>query len=429
MNRITVILGALLFTVQLAGCGACQRVADSRADFLREDAAKEPSRSPQIVLQIPQAMIDETLKSTQRKLSKVSFRLPGLGDLSRYIGRLSLTPTKVLLDVDRTQAVHLGVRLDVGYNRRVLFGLKLTAVAPIRYNEKTGVMEIIVNHDLFKNVEPEIPDGAVTKLAKMLRKELPQIARPLFPMSQLKKGARKGIEALSKNLYRLIRKEMLTPMGEMVRFRFQLPKIPIERVTLRSDRSGWSLGIRTSLPGGGLKSGLSAVPSSRLRVSVSTEMLASIGNWGMKTGAIPSTFNRKGTPQKKGEFVAALGWRKNARPLQLHLWTRAPETQGVCLYARAAGAPGVRLSRRQLKVSIKKGKLEELDGPPLINSAASLLGITKKTFSFTQKIALQNEVHLGTHSLGLKLQSASIDSEVLQFDFLAKAKKTKKSGS
>jgi len=324
MSRTPIVLLMLLTSIQLAGCGACQRVAESRAQFLEEQATPQSGRGHHIVIQVPKGMIDRTLKTTERTLPKVSFRLPGLGDLGQYVGRLTLDPKKLSLDIDRNQSVRLGVALDVGYNRRVLFGLKLQAEAPVKYNANTGVMEIIVPHDLFKNVEPVFSDGAITNLAKMLRGELPQIARPLFPMSTVKRGAKKAISALSKNVYRMVRKEVLTPMGEMVRFRFQLPKLPIERATLRSDRNGWSIGLRTTLPGDGIKNALATVPSSRVRVSVATSMLASIGNWGMETGALPSTFNRAGKAKKNGEFVAALGWRSDPRPLQVRLWTRAP---------------------------------------------------------------------------------------------------------
>lgn len=426
MRLFTTIIILAGFISQLTGCGACQRVAAHRAAFLEAQKDIVSDREHQIILQIPKSLIDSTVKSAERKVSAVSFRMPGLGDLSRYVGRLSLDPKDISVDVDRKQAIRLSVLLNVKYNRRGLFDLRLTAEAPVKYNEKTGVMEIVVRHDLFKTVEPVPSKNAVNSLAKALRSELPRLARPLFPLSAVKTGARRAIAALSRDVYGLIRRDVLTPMGEMVRFRFQLPKIPIERVSLRSGAHGWAIGLRTSLPGDGIQASLQSVPSRRVRVSVSTPMLASLGNWGMSTGALPSTFDQKGKARKDGPYVAALGWRKDTRPMQVQLWTRAPETAGLCIYARAAGTPGIKLARKRLKISFEKAQIEALDGPPLLNSAAAILGISRRSFGFTKELALQNEIRLGSQSLGLTLKSASIDSEVLQFEFLTESGKSKK---
>ena len=353
--------------------------------------------------------------------------MPGLGDLGQYIGRLSLDPKDISIDIDRKQAIQLSLLLNVQYNRKGLFDLRLTAEAPVKYDEKTGIMQVIVRHDLFKTVEPVPSKNAVNALAKALRGELPRLARPLFPMSTVKVGARRAISALTKDVYRLIRRDVLTPMGELVRFRFQLPKVPIERVSLRSDPHGWAIGIRTTLPGDGIRGPLKGVPGRRIRVSVSTPMLASLGNWGMSTGALPSTFDDKGKAKKNGPYVAALGWRKNARPMQVQLWTRAPETAGLCIYARAAGIPSIKLAKKRLKISFDKGRIEDIDGPPLISSAAALLGISRRSFGFTKNLALQNEIRLGSKAVGLTLKSARLDPQVLEFEFLTDLNPKKKS--
>ena len=99
-----------------------------------------------------------------------------------------------------------------------------------------------------------------------------------------------------------------------------------------------------------------------------------------------------------------------------YLPVRSRALANVCMYVRAGAVPVVELKKNALKVGFEKAKIEEALGPPLFKQALSVVGISKRVFSFTKTIALQNKVRLGSKSVGVTIDHARFDTEALRFD-------------
>ncbi|MEE2788834.1 MAG: hypothetical protein VX589_15970 [Myxococcota bacterium] len=420
----------LLVTFLLAGCGGCPQVKQHRQDFLAQQGrvANANQQQPHILLEIPRTLIDRTLNQTLNQLPSVSFHLKGLGDVGRFIDRLSIKAKDIRMELDRVKDARLDLDLDVRYGRRVLFGMRLIARAPVSYNVKTGVMRIIIRHDLFEKVEPRIDDGAIDRVASSITAEMPAFSRALLPKSVIRKYANKAIKYLARDLYGLIRTEILTPMGELTRFSFTLPKIPLRKMTVRSNRRGWQIAAITTIPAAGIKPSKTPPQGEIVRFGLSTDFLAKLGNWAMRTGKLPSRFDQRGRARKNGDFVAAFGWKASQRPLQVNVWTSNIEMANMCVYVRAAAQPVVELKDRKIKVGFKNAHIEETLGPPLLTETLSVLGVSKHMFNFTKQMTLQNKIRLGSKQVGVTIKHLRFDPNALRFDLNLSREQAKKPG-
>ena len=228
----------MLAVLGVVGCGGCPQVKQHRQDFLTQQQVVPTShrQHPHILLEIPRTLIDRTLDKTLKALPSVGFNLKGLGEVGRFMERLSIKAKDIRMELDRVKDARLLLDLDVRYGRRVLFGVHLAARAPVEYNTKTGIMRIIIRHDLFEKVEPRIDREAIGQVTSSITGKMPGFTKALIPQSLVRKYAKKGIQYLTRDLYGLIRKEILTPMGEMTRFSFTLRKYRCEKS--RSGRIG-----------------------------------------------------------------------------------------------------------------------------------------------------------------------------------------------
>jgi len=405
----------------LAACGACPAVEQNRQAFLGEQRSEQPDRGHHILVAIPKKLIDKGVDKAFKAMPDVPIKLPGLGNLNRYIKSLKFKPRKLGIDFDRTSAAQIRLDLDAFYGRAKLFSVDLAAVAPVKYNPKTQTATLIIRYDIFKTVTPRLSRGAADNLTKLLRKQLPSLVRAVFPTSKVRRYASKSLNALLKELYPLLRKRMLKPMGELTRFKFHLPDVPIERITMLSTKNTWQLGIRTSLAARGLTPKETKLAANQLRFSLSSDVLAKLGNWAIAKGKIPASYNRRGKPDKKGDFVAGFGWESDRSPLKVKMWSK--DTSGrldasTCLFVQAGATPTVALRGKKMKVGFKNGRIEDVIGPPFIKQALDLMGISRRAFNFSKSIALNQRLRLGTKSFGLTLKEARFTNRALRFDMI-----------
>ena len=159
----------------LVGCGGCPQVSLHRSDFLKTQKTAVDGTQPHMMLEVSRELIDSTLDKVLGKLPKVSTQLKGLGEVGKFLDRLSIRARDLRMELDRVKAARIDLDLDIRYRGRRLFGMLLTASAPVKYSPKTGVMEIVVNHNLFaRRIEPKVSDKAIDKLTASLRREIPR---------------------------------------------------------------------------------------------------------------------------------------------------------------------------------------------------------------------------------------------------------------
>lgn len=407
--RRTVILLALA----LAGCGTCQQVAAHRESFRAEMEAATESDAPHVRLEIPQAVIDGWTRAALAQLPAVPFELPGLGDLGRYVDRLGIEPRQMRVAIQRDDAARFDLDFDVKSGGRALFGLQLGAVAPVRYDVAKGTLEIQLRADMFEAIAPRLDGNATARLTDALLQPVPAALRaPLRSTAQ--RVARDGVELLTRQAYTLLRRQVLTPLGTVARFRVTMPDLPIQGLALTTANGGWRVDARLPFSARGL--GAAPLAGAGMKMAVSTEALAALGNWAMDRGKIPARYTREGKASTSGDFTAGFGWQSGARPLKVHLWTLEEQAAGICLHARAGASPIVALRNGKLEVGFEDGTIEEITGPPLISSALDLMGISTEAFEFTRSIATRSRIQLGRGAVDVALTGIELRGDALTLE-------------
>ncbi len=408
-----------LLAATLAGCGTCQQVTAHRDAFRSEMNQPPSSSAPHIRLQIPDEMVSAWTRRAVSSLPEVPLSLPGLGDLSRYVDRLGIDPRSMRVGIDRNESARFDLDLDIKSGGRALFGLQLGAVAPVTYDPKRGTLKIALRADLFENVTPRLDDGAVDRLTGALLAPVPGMLRStLRPTAQ--RVAREGAEYLVREAYGLLRRRVLTPLGEVATFEFALPDVPLQSLALTSEAGQWIVDARLPFSGAGLtgKSG----KSDGMRMSISTQALAQLGNWAMSRGEIPARYTREGKATQNGEFEAGFGWQSGERPLKVHMWTAEVPQTGICLHARAGADPRVSLAKGKLDVGFENGTIEEILGPPLISNALGLMGISTEAFAFTRTIATKTRLEFGNEKVGVEVTALELAGDTLRIDLASSGK-------
>ncbi|MDY0060480.1 MAG: hypothetical protein RBU45_11785 [Myxococcota bacterium] len=413
----------------LAGCAAtCQQVSSHRASFVQRLEAPPPDQRPQLQLEIPDRLLRRTFEQAIAALPVVGVQLPELGDVARHVGGFGIKARSLRATLQKDSAAQLDLDLDLQREGKGVFGLALGAVSPVQFDPATRRLTLPIRADLFEKVAPKIDVGAADGLTDALIAQLPAAVRPLFPRAALKAIAQRSVDSLAQQAYTLVRRQLLTPLGELARFEVQLPDLPISGISLQSAPTGWLVGARTTLAARGLPSGgvqaprpaATATTPDRLRLSISSETVLALGNWAMGKGKLPGRYTLQGKADGQGDYLAGVGWVDGTRPLKAHLWSRPDSTAaktGVCLYARAAATPQVSFEGGRLEVGFTGGQVEEVIGPPLVSQALDLLGLTRQVFEFSKTVSSKTQLKLGRGSHTVELKSAAWRNEGLALDF------------
>ncbi len=417
--RLASVTCLLALALGLSACGACQKVSSSRQTFLEAQQGGESSGGPHLSVEIPDALIRSWLDGAIRSLPGVSFDLPGLGDVGRYAGKFDFKARSLTVAIDRDDAARFDLDLDVKRGGSTLFGMRLAAAAPIVFDTQKGTMRIALRADLFEKVEPRIDDAAVGRLTDALYALVPSPARLVLSKSAVRRYATAGVEALARQTYGLIRRQLLTPLGEVAQFTVKMPAVPIAALSLSSVRGGWRVAARTTLAAQGLRLPAQiGAGADTVRVMISADTVAKLGNWAIARGDLPARYSRDGKADAKGELDGGMAWEGGARPLKALVWTHAPEARqdGLCIAARAGADPVVSLDKGKLKVGFDNGQIEEVVGPPLLSVALDILGITEKVFDYTKTVATGTRLSLGKGSYAVELSRVALKSDAFTLD-------------
>ncbi len=115
----------LLLTLSLAGCGACQKLASSKQAF-RAEAPVDPA-APHLRVELPKALLDDWLDDALETLPDTGFELPGMGEVSRFIGNFSLSPRRLALNADLKEKLGFDRDFDLKKGSLTIFGMAVTA--------------------------------------------------------------------------------------------------------------------------------------------------------------------------------------------------------------------------------------------------------------------------------------------------------------
>ncbi len=415
-----------LLPLLLAACGSCQRVAAHKEAF--RAAAPAQADGPHLSVDIPEKMLDGWVDGVLRALPTADYRLPGLGDLGRYLGNYTVAARSLSVSADTTKGMKVDLDFDIKDGRKSLLGLELAAVAPITYDARTGRAVFSLRADMFEKVKPKLPANAVDSLTNTLYGYVPSIARNLLSKSTVRSLVNRSIDEIVDRAYALLRSQVLRPMGELGRFQIDLPtSVPISGLALRKGRGGdLRLDVKSSLAAAPLAA---ASPKQRpsadaLRMRVSTDLVVALGNRLMADGKIPQRYDRNGKAQKDGMFEAGMDWQAGARPLKVDMWALGSGGKGlalsgesgVCLRARAGATPTLDYTKGKIAVGFEDGQIEEVDGPPLLEVGLGVLGITERAFAYSKEFAAGTTLRLGSDKLGVTVEGLRIAGDELVVD-------------
>ena len=409
---------SLLLAALLAGCGACARVDSHQAAF-RQAAPAAPT-GPHISIDIPKKLVDRGLDAAIDALPTADYRLPGLGDVGRYLGKYSVAARSLSLSADVDDGVAFDLDFDIKGGNRALLGMELRAVAPVEYDRKSGKAIIKLRADMFEKVKPKLPGNALDTLTNGIYAEMPSVARALLNKRTVRRVVSGALDEIVDQAYTLLRNRVLKPIGEIARFEVDLPSsVPIAGLGLHAGRGGdLRLDVRTTLAAAGLAKGnpKSRPSGERLRLRMSTDAVAALGNWAMGKGHIPARYNQQGKPQKGGAFTAGVDWKQGARPLKVNMWSRSETAKnGLCMRVLAGAKPKVSYAGGKLAVGFEGGKVEEVD-PPVVQFALDVMGVTEQVFGYTKTFASGTQMRLGPKRYGVLVRSAKLDTRTLQME-------------
>ena len=219
--------------------------------------------------------------------------------------------------------------------------------------------------------------------------------------------------------YPIIRKNILSPLGEVAKLEWALPDYPITKMEVKVSDEAWRIGLWTNIKADGLGArAMSRGVDERgrgTRLVISAPWLAAAGNWAMKKGKLPSRFNRKGEPKSNGSAVATMTWnakKKVKRPLKIHLWAGEHKSLNLCLYARAGVDPELKVEAGKLSIKTES-KLERVEGSKLVKMAVNLSGIGERTLKWHHEAASLSSMKVGGSTMPLTWLNVSLNRDYL----------------
>ncbi len=429
------LLAVALLSTQPACGPQCSVIQGEHDAFRAESVAKRSTgRGAHIRIGIPMHVITHPLDAAVARMKTASMDMPGLGDLAKYVpaSKIGFKARKIQLTLDRDDAAKVAIDFDVTQGRKTLFGLSLSARAPITYTPSTGKMRFSIRADLFDKVQPRFDTDAVERLTDHLFDQLPSLARAFVPRGEVSRLAKRAVDLLAGSAYDLLRREVLSDMGELTSFSVNMPDVPISSMSLTSigGLDGFvRLDTRLDLPvehglpddDAELDAAMAALAhgqgtagdlSETFEVSVSTEAVIALANWGFAKGKLPKTYDDKGLATQDGAFEVGAGWHSGDRPLKVNLWSM--KTEGACLSMQAGALPSVDWKAGKLEVGVTQAMIEQFNGPLLLRALVEVTNITHGVFDFTKTISTKTELAVGGDTWKVALANAHLDGEVFR---------------
>lgn len=415
----------LLLIAALCATGCAQQCKQIQADRLAfEQRQVTPATDPHFSVVIPQALIDQAIAAGIQKIAPKDVPIPGLGSLAQYISSaLRIAPDRMAVQRMDNGRYQVTMDLDVKMSGKSLFKMAAATETEPTADPKSGIVELALRPDAIQAVTPSVPDNAGARLADALLGKIPAVARQFVPAAQVRSIAQGAVQQLVTSGFDVVRREVLAPMGELARFRFEMPDLPLANLALVNTNGALRIDARTTLP---VRAGLaatalnaqmaqSATASDRIEVRFATQTLVELVNHAMGTGAIPANYNLDGSANQAGTVQAALAWATGAAPLKVDLW----QPTGLCLKARVAAKPLLSFGDNGLSIGVENATIESVQGPPMVDKLVSNAGAwaqnmwtsaanSSESSSKSAKISLGKGGSGGFNLAGVQLQGDTL---------------------
>lgn len=424
------------------GCGPqCGLIQTEHDTFMARAVEGKPAgRGSHLRLALPMRALTSSVDRAFTRMKSADMDLPGLGDLGRFVPtKLGLTPRKILVSLDKDDAAKVGLDFDIKYSGRTLFGMDLAARAPIQYDRERGKMRFSIRADLFEKIRPRLDDEAETSLTNTLWDLVPGPARLVVGKADVGRIAHRAITALAEQAYELLRDEVLRDLGEITSFEVDFPDIPLAGLSLTSigGTQGFlrmdarlDLPVERGLPDDDaelekamaeISRGQAPAQGELIEVAVSTEAVVALANWGIVKGKVPGRYGNDGKPAEAGPLRVGAAWGGAERPLKVHVWSL--DLPGMCMSALAGATPQVSWEKGKLKVGVADSRIENFNGPKLLQFAMDLTHVGEGIFDFTKEISTDTDIGIGGDGWRLGLDSVRLDGQIFRLRLKAGASK------
>ena len=403
--------------MMLSACGGCPK-----AQRAWNRAASIPAKSkegPHWMLEVKTSEVRERLSRSKSRGKFEKSRLK----IKSPIPRVDLASIKFELSdfkwvINGDQGI-LKVTIAALIKQQEILKLKLSGESPLKLDLKARKIKLQVRADQFKRASLRLGDGAEKALRRAIRKQIPRELRGLLPKKRLLRFVKKTLKVISDEGYPIIRKNILSPLGEVAKLEWALPDYPITKMEVKVSDEAWRIGLWTNIKADGLGAKAMSLGVDQegrgARLVISAPWLAAAGNWAMKKGKLPSRFNRKGEPTSNGSAVATMTWnskKRVKRPLKIHLWAGEQKALNLCLYARAGVDPDLKVKAGKLSIKTES-KLERVEGSKLAKMAVNLSGIGERTLKWHHEAASLSSMKVGGSSMPLTWLDVALNRDYL----------------
>ena len=361
----------LAVALSLTACAShCPEV-----NTLREALATRPATSePHLVLSIPFAVAQPLVDAELATMS--ALRIPLL-DIEARAQRAQL----IASDGDLALDTQLTIRRD----EEELAALGATIVlAP---TIEGGNITFAIRPADLKSVEPRItPLGDSTAGA---------IAREII--------AYLGAEGFA-----LIRDELLSDLGAIVKLRVALPDLPISAVEVGAAGEHITIAAQTDRP---VRRGVQgAATGDNITLRMSGSAMAELANWAMDEGHLPRRYNQDMEADASGDLSLRIDWSAGgARPLRLHVFMEQPE----CIRVLVAATMSVGVERGDLKTIVSDGEIIDVAGSWRAKIGVWLDRLGDGPIAFVQQRAARVEIDIAGKRRVIELTGAALENDEL----------------
>lgn len=396
-----------LAALALAGCGSvCQRPPAAMAD-------RKSAQQPHVAVAIPLETANRWIAAKVPSLREVTLPVPQLSALLPQIGKLSARVRGAELLPSDGEGALLGMTLEVRHEDVAL--VEMTARARLLPTVKGWQVVLALRPADIEAIKPQLAPGARQRIEEALLRRLPEIVRRFVPPGQVAPIADALVSYLGARAYPLIRKALLSRLGDATSLSFDLPRIPLARARVRSLTDPLPhllIEIQTPLP---VRRGLLTyrVKDPRLvQITLAGSAVAELGNCAMVSGLLPQRYDGKLKPAPRGEHWPRFDWYGgNARPLKIFV----TKTSKPCMTMRIGARPRVGVVRGKLVVGVVDGAVEQLQGSALVKLGAWLKDVGERPVAFSKKLVSQLVVRVGAETLAFEVRDAAVTEGMFVF--------------
>ena len=395
--------------VVLVGCSSvCSKVEAARVDFDAAPAAK----GWDVALRLPYDALDRLIAPQLRALPRARLPLPEVAGFS--LGTVEAMVESVRVRPASAGKVGFALRVSLRADGKRLLVFELKGEVPPRVDTQRGAIVVELGQAQIAGLEVQLAGGGARELTEWLWTQLPAAAKGVLPKAQLQQLVEQWAGQLSSELAPELASRIPALFRSVATLEFDLGDLPVGDLQVASAGDALELRIHTGLAVGSVadlpRGAAPGLPADGIQLRLSGATLAGMANEAIRSGEIPSRYDREGNPDPKGEFTARLRWSAGARPLKAELFgDGSGGNKGDCAHLELGATPVIQVRDTHLELSTNDAKLEKVHaGTPRVRSAIFFSGVGRRSFSLVEELANSADFEVGEQTLRARVVQAKM---------------------